>query len=70
MGEIKLFLNYSLYCHIGWCVTLSLTHPTYADLVNVYTLDWANEYQLLKEFPLLLAYIEYRTTGTTSDTNF
>ena len=31
---------------------------TVADLVGAYTLDWANEVQLLNDFPQLLGYIE------------
>ena len=32
--------------------------PTVADIVGAYTLDWANETQLLDNFPQLLEYME------------
>lgn len=33
-------------------------HVTVADFVLAYTLDWANEFQLLATFPTLIAYME------------
>jgi glutathione S-transferase len=33
-------------------------HFTVADIVNAYTLDWANEVGLLEGFPSLRAYME------------